>query len=622
MRRRTRFVPPVTLAICGVAILAVAVPSGLTVPRSELGEAAAFAPIPRGRDPVTPPPAETVVSPTSTTVGEPDEAGSGTAGAGTGDGTGPGGPGIPPQPPGVPPQIGDGEGLDPREKDCVDGRQTEDPLSPPCVAFFDGDNYGATHTGVTAERITLIVYYDGNVADTCAQGTCLRPTRRFYDLAEPENPDDAAGSGSKHPIVRGLRGWQRYFNDRFQLYGRTARIVVQFGESGSQADEESRRLDALDALSNYVTFAQITQAKTGHEDAYFGAMARQGVLGFGSFVGMPQAVFDARPGYVWGLRPDIQRDVATYTSYVCAQVAGRPSRLNGNTDQVVGADTGADRVYGVIHTSDEAFPYRLELAELAKQRLREDCGIEIAAEATFPRCCFANDTSSTHEYAVQQMAEFQAQGVTTVLWLGGLNGYYGQAADAIGYQPEWVLLGDDVLDNYRAITQANLSGAFDGRAVIVSDVPLRPPLDEQICADAYRSVDPDVAAADLIIICQQYDALFQFFVGVQVAGPRLTPVEIERGFRAIPQVRSDDPAVPACFYPAGDFTCVKDAAALYWDASAVAPGADQPGCWRGIDGGLRYLPGEWPQRAIDATFEGNEPCNGFARRVSNNLVGG
>src|SRR5688500_1174590 len=38
-------------------------------------------------------------------------------------------------------------------KRCVGSppRQTEDPLSPPCVAHFEGDNGGATYQGVTRD---------------------------------------------------------------------------------------------------------------------------------------------------------------------------------------------------------------------------------------------------------------------------------------------------------------------------------------------------------------------------------------------------------------------------------------------------------------------------------------
>src|SRR5687767_6996608 len=48
-------------------------------------------------------------------------------------------------------------GRSPTTKRCVGHppRQTEDPLSPPCVSHFAGDNFGATYAGVTGSEIRI-----------------------------------------------------------------------------------------------------------------------------------------------------------------------------------------------------------------------------------------------------------------------------------------------------------------------------------------------------------------------------------------------------------------------------------------------------------------------------------
>jgi hypothetical protein len=65
------------------------------------------------------------------------------------------GEGAPPLPP-----LPGGKGVNPSNKRCVGNppRQTEDPTSPPCVAFFDGDNFGSTYQGVTGEEIRVLIY--------------------------------------------------------------------------------------------------------------------------------------------------------------------------------------------------------------------------------------------------------------------------------------------------------------------------------------------------------------------------------------------------------------------------------------------------------------------------------
>jgi hypothetical protein len=68
---------------------------------------------------------------------------------------------------------------------------------------------------------------------------------------------------------------------------------------------------------------------------------------------------------------------------------------------------------------------------------------------------------------------------------------------------------------------------------------------------------------------------------------------MDRGYYAIPAIRSGNPRVPACFYDAGDYTCVKDASASWWDSDATARNGSR-GCWRMPGGGRRYLTGIGP----------------------------
>src|SRR5207248_1022396 len=76
-------------------------------------------------------------------------AGLGIGSSGTGPGAAGGGQGV------EAPPLGQllGQGAAPSTKQCVGHppRQTEDPLSPPCVAFFTGDNGGATYRGVNGK---------------------------------------------------------------------------------------------------------------------------------------------------------------------------------------------------------------------------------------------------------------------------------------------------------------------------------------------------------------------------------------------------------------------------------------------------------------------------------------
>lgn len=128
---------PALVFLVGAGILAVLLPTALTVPQSGPTTLAEFAPVPgqgQGRSEVS----------------ELGQAGSG--GLGFGSGSGGIGSFAEPAPLGKPSQ------KKATLKRCVGNptRQTEDPLSPPCVAFFEGDNGGATARGVTRDEATVV----------------------------------------------------------------------------------------------------------------------------------------------------------------------------------------------------------------------------------------------------------------------------------------------------------------------------------------------------------------------------------------------------------------------------------------------------------------------------------
>jgi hypothetical protein len=172
-----------------------------------------------------------------------------------------------------------------------------------------------------------------------------------------------------------------------------------------------------------------------------------------------------------------------------------------------------------------------------------------------------------------------------------------------------------VLDGKHPIRLSQSTSAFDGRAIVVTPQAFQPGLAQQWCHQAYREIDKTTPASDLAYTCGLYTDFFQFFVGLQVAGPRLGPTSIDKGFHAIPQRYFGTPTIPACFYLPGDYTCVKDAAVHIWDAHANASGDQLPGCWKAIEGGQRYAADKWPKRNIDEALKGNEPCSGYDTRV-------
>ncbi|HUR48168.1 MAG TPA: hypothetical protein VMY88_01365 [Acidimicrobiales bacterium] len=583
----TRKYPPLVTVLVALILAIAVLPSALNLPQTNPTQTLEYAPVPP-EESDDPPPAGNLSSlglGSSSGVAEDAEGGEGPGGT------------LPPLP--------GGQGVNPSTKRCVGNppRQTEDPTSPPCVAYFDGDNFGATYQGVTKDEVRVLIYISGNVIHSSSSKRERSPQGEYFDLLDPPKDDEFLA-------VKGFRGWQRYFNDRFQTYGRLVHFFIFFDDCGSGCSPESRRAHAADNYARVKPFAVLTDvAFGGNEVDYVSEMARRGVLNFGTLTGKSETFFRRFPKLVWGFDPTIEYQARTFSNYVCQKVVGKPAVRAGNSSS--GNMQNRPRKLGLLHTTDENHEDRIKLAELVQQQV-EACGGEIAATATFPTCCYTTDTGTNPDYASTNMAEFSSEGITTILWPGGMESNTGAAASTAGYQPEWIVLGDDLLDGNGPNQMARNGPAFDDRAFLVTPEIYDPERAQQRCYQAYREADRELPEPDLAYVCEYYRNLFQLFTGIQVAGPRLGPTSIDKGYHAIPAVSSKDNQSPACFYNPGDYTCVKDVQIEIWDDQSTPPDEDRNGCWRIISNASRYLPDEFPAGNVDSNLNELGPCNNYS----------
>jgi hypothetical protein len=497
--------------------------------------------------------------------------------------------------------------------------QTPDPMSPPCVPIYTGDNGGATYQGVTANRVNVLVTLDGGINYIGGSDPTNRVSPsdgRCIDLSTPPLPPLYS---PEHLTTTGLRVWQTYFNRMFQTYHRTVSLTACYA-NGTTA--ESRRQDAASEVARVQPFAAIPDLLTGNVGSFLQEVADRGVIGFGAPT-MARSFYAAHPGLTWGVAPSAEIIAANAGAYVCDKVVPFPSAL-------AGPDLNhRPRKLGLIRTSDTNFPEMAALADGVVAGVN-GCGGSIAATASFPTCCYASNNTEVPAYALQSMLEFKLAGITTILWPGGANGSYARAAAALGYLPEWIMVGDGTLDSNTAPNVPHNSALIDHRALVVSPQAVEPEFRQKRCYQAFRSVDSTMPDSDVAYVCEYYRNLFQLFTAIQVAGPTLTPANVDIGLHAIPADRSFDPMVPSCYYDPGDYTCVKDAQVEYWSATATPPGSQTigqpvvalpvlpiprtPGCWEPIEGGKRYI-GDWPAGNIDAQITGYETCNNYSASV-------
>lgn len=575
--------PPLLSMLGGLLIAVLVMPSALNLPQNNPTQTVEFAPVPP-EDSEDPPPPE----------GNFDQLGLGESSGPEGDAAGGDGGGVATS---VPSTIPSGDEANPSTKRCVAGRQTEDPLSPPCVAFFDGDNFGATYQGVSEDEINLLIFVPGNINDlNTSRGSEIRPEREYYDLVnDPPEPDE-------HVTVRIMRGWQQYFNTRYQTYGRFVHFHVYFGASDQTA--ESRRADAADNYKRVEPFAVILDSSfTGGNNAYLDSMLKRGVLNFGSFPGQSAAFYQRFPKLLWGFLPSLELQAQQYAEVLCRKYVGKPVDHSPTFN-------GQERKFGLVYTTDPEQPGLREFKDAVMEKFRA-CGGEVDEDdiATFPQAGYAVSTSQSPRYAIDGMARFQASGVTTIIWPGGLETRFSNAAGQLNYFPEWIVAGDGMLD--AEFPNQVQDQTVWSNAVTVSNQPFVP--DDgtrQLCFQAYRSVDPEAPRRDVDpYACEWYNDLRQLFIGIQVAGPRLGPTSIDKGFHAIPAVPSDNAQVPACFYLPNDYTCIKDVVIGRYNPNG-REGSSAPACYE-FAAGRRYLTSEIPDGNATAQMGPGDPCLGY-----------
>jgi hypothetical protein len=305
-----------------------------------------------------------------------------------------------------------------------------------------------------------------------------------------------------------------------------------------------------------------------------------------------------------------------YTNLVCTKIKNDVVRFSGNP-----GENGKPRKFGLLDTTDSAYPTIVAMDKMMEQQLQA-CGVSYVYHS-FPYTG-APDTYGQQPptYATTNMQDFKTQGVTTILDIGGLEAGDAKAGQQLGYFPEWIAASDGAIEgnvsassypsqewSHAWVVTPNTLQNADGQ-------PAEPP-----CVQALLEVDPnmDRQSFDIGVACGDWwDDIRELFIGIQIAGPHLTPPNMDKGFHSIPPKPSTDPTQPSCFYNPGDFTCVKDAVLEWWDPNAhpTGPGGSTAtaGCWRMWRNGQRYLGGQWPPGIIDYE-DRNVICNLLLGRV-------
>jgi hypothetical protein len=442
-------------------------------------------------------------------------------------------------------------------------------FSPECYANVE-DNGGATDDGVTADAIKIVVYLapdDDPILD--------------FILGSIQNDDTSADYQATY------EGYNEIFNRVYQTYGRNVELEFLRG-SGNATDAEAARADAIRAAEEMGAFA--VWSGPALNAGWSEELNARGVVCIGCF-----AIPEPEP-HVFSTVASPDQTRVQIIEYVSKKLAGQPAVHAGDE-----AMHSQERVFG--HLWIESSPDSAVNAQELRDGLAAE-GIELADSIPF-------DITRAAEQAPGIITRLKEAGVTSLIIQGDPStpAYFTQAATAQEWFPEWIIGGSALMDTWafaRSYDQVQWSHAFGISSLAARTAPGVG--GSTAIYDWYFGTEPPADESSGVIIPNP----LIFYGALQLAGPNLTTeglvealyqINLVGGTITQPGFAYGDHG----YYPmleSPDHNGIEDFTEIWYDPTV--PGVDEIGrdglgAYQYVDGGRRYLPGEWPEedRAFD-----------------------
>jgi hypothetical protein len=377
-----------------------------------------------------------------------------------------------------------------------------DPYSPPCVSF-SGYNGGSTYRGVTASDI--VVTYRITTDNVSSTDAAIQQLAGKYNKAE--------FSDTEADIERTLADLVTYFNDHFQFYGRKI-VLRQFKGQGSLATEltdggqANANADALTVADSIKAFADVTALT----QPYAEALSNDGVVNIGSpYMSLPW--YQQHAPYAYSFFPNCTDLAQEGAAVVVKEMLPQKVTWAGT-----GVADGQPRRYAVLAPDNPVYQSCAEQVTSAMDK---------AHHPPVANLTYTLDLSQLSQEAASIEQQIVNDRITTVLC--GCDPitllYLTGDLDNANYEPEFSNIGaaftdEDLLAQlFDQSAWAHADGVTNNGAI--------PPYGASLGYFAAKSVDPNHAPAHLVDTI--YEDLYMLALGIQGAGPDLTPTTFERG---------------------------------------------------------------------------------------------
>ena len=443
--------------------------------------------------------------------------------------------------------------------------------APPCVPLVTGaKNGGATSSGVSGDSVNLVYYQ-----------------------AQPGGLASAVSSAAGTPAqsLATVQAYVAMFNHVYEMYGRHINLIV-FNATGAATDPVAAHADAVTVAQQLHAFASI--GGPAQTSAYEEELARQHVFCMGCGDSSTYGEIQLNAPYQWANLPAADTSLYETIGYVVAKLNGKPAIWAGDP----ALHTVPRKFIVVSETSEPPAPGSAELRASLAKKLRAG-HVRMASPTDLD---YTLDLTTLPTQAATIAEKLKTSGATSVIFAGDpiMPIYLTRACADIGYSPEWIITGIVLTDTStlgRYYNQSEWAHAFG-----VTSLGVPTPVATNDADRLYRwwygaNTSPASLAAPAII-----PPIQQFFEGVQLAGPDLTPSTFTAGlFRAPPA--GGGPTTPLSAYgyqgaaPLPSYSSPADYTFLWYDATAKGPdeeGVTASGLMRYVNGGARYKAGTVP----------------------------
>jgi len=476
----------------------------------------------------------------------------------------------------------------PRANRCVGSRQTEDPQSPPCVAFWEGKNGGATSKGVTANEIRIALPCDN--ADKNA---------------------DIRAAGNKSPDCnkpdRYTQALEAYFNARYEFYGRKIRLIP-YKHAGNNVACDKMLADATKVDAEINAFASMSYGyQRGRESCYYHELSRRKIISVqSSYLGVPaidQAGLASFAPYEWTYFPTVEEIQVNLAEVMCKQLKDRAPAYAGGSEQFE-----AKRKFGLFTDTYSNGTPSVDDGPFLKATAA--CGIEF--DRFTGEAGGAPDGPARAAIGKNALTSWRNNDITSIVCFCDhgfiINGLM-QQSDINGYFPEYILQNYQGQENeYTAIDYGVTQQASHVIALRSWNKAL--PREQMPYWLAEREGDPTFPATDFNFDIGYWNLLL-LVSGIQMAGPNLTPKTFEQALQRtqFPNPGCGGPPVyQACVgFAGGSHSMIKDFTLVWWNPNENGVEYTGPN-FRGtrgtavqplgglcfVDQGLRYRRGQWP----------------------------